>query len=118
MGKHRTRLQILKNILSVINDNEGVRKTQIMYKAYLSYKLLTRYLNDIMNAELVVCDESNCFRITQKGERFLARFGEYHQSREVVDRTLNHVEDQRSMLEEMCPNSETVNISSRTEEKH
>jgi len=31
MGKHRSRLQILETILSVINDNEGAKKTQIMF---------------------------------------------------------------------------------------
>jgi predicted transcriptional regulator len=109
LGKHRSRLQILENILSVISGNDGARKTQIMYQAYLSYKLLSRYLNDVLNAGLVVCDNGTSFRLTQKGERFLARFGEYHRSREVVEKNLNHVEDQKVMLEEMCPNSEVEN---------
>ena len=54
MGKHRSRLKILAKILSVVNDNEGAKKTQIMYQAYLSYKLLTQYLNDVIDAGLVV----------------------------------------------------------------
>jgi predicted transcriptional regulator len=117
LGKHRSRLQILESILSVISGNEGAKKTQIMYQAYLSYKLLTRYLNDVLNAGLVVCDNKNCFRLTPKGEKFLARFGEYHQSREVVEKNLNHVEDQKLILEEMCPNCEAVDVGSRNGEK-
>jgi predicted transcriptional regulator len=106
LGKHRSRLQILGTVLSVISGNEGARKTQIMYQAYLSYKLLTRYLNDVLKAGLVFCDGENCFRLTPKGERFLETFSEYHRSREVVEENLNHIEDQKLMLQEMCPNSE------------
>jgi predicted transcriptional regulator len=105
-------LQILESILSVISDNAGAKKTQIMYQAYLSYKLLTSYLNDVLNAQLVFCDNENCFRLTPKGERFLAKFGEYHKSREVVEENLNNVEYQRLILEDMCPNCETVNENS------
>ena len=108
MGKHRSRLQILERVLSVISDNEGARKTQIMYQAYLSYKLLTRYLNDVLRAGLVACDDDKCFKLTQKGERFLERFCEYHRSREVVEETLDNVEDQKLMLEQMCPNNKAV----------
>ncbi|MFX0094080.1 MAG: winged helix-turn-helix domain-containing protein, partial [Candidatus Hodarchaeota archaeon] len=85
MGKHRSRLKILEDILSVINDGEGVRKTQVMYKAYLSYDLLNRYLKDILEAGLVTCDEVNCYWLTEKGEKFLARFGEYSRFRESID---------------------------------
>jgi predicted transcriptional regulator len=117
LGKHRSRLQILESILSVISDNEGARKTQIMYQAYLSYKLLSRYLNDVLNAGLVVCDNKHCFRLTPKGEKFLAKFNKYSRFRENIDEQMNHVEDQKTMLEEMCPNSEVVGVGSRTAEK-
>jgi predicted transcriptional regulator len=117
LGKHRSRLQILENILSVISGNEGVRKTQIMYQAYLSYKLLSRYLNDVLNAGLVVCDNKNCFKLTPKGETFLAKFNKYSRFRDDIDEKMNHVEDQKMMLEEMCPNSEVVGVGSRTGEK-
>jgi len=106
LGKHRSRLEILGTVLSVISGNDGARKTQIMYQAYLSYKLLTRYLDDVVKAGLVVCDGNDCFRLTLKGEKFLATFSEYHRSREAVEKNLNQIEDQRSMLEEMCPKSE------------
>jgi predicted transcriptional regulator len=111
MGKHRTRLKILEDILSVINDNHGVNKTQIMYKAYLSYRLLVRYLTDIMDAGLVICDNDNYYKLTQKGETFLARFSEYSKSCEVVKEKLSHIEDQRVTLEEMCSSTEIVNVN-------
>ena len=105
MGRHRTRLEIVEDILSVINGNEGVRRTQIMYKAYLSYKLLIRYLNDVVDAGLVICDDDNCYWLTEKGERFLARFGEYSRFHESVEKQLNQIEDEMAALKEMCPNN-------------
>ena len=110
LGKHRSRLKILANILAVINDNNGAKKTQIMYQAYLSYKLLVQYLKDVTEAGLVICGNEKCYKLTSKGEQFLAKFGEYDRSRERVDEQLNHVEDQKLMLEEMCPNAEVANV--------
>ncbi|MGQ9461394.1 MAG: winged helix-turn-helix domain-containing protein, partial [Candidatus Bathyarchaeaceae archaeon] len=37
MGKYRGRLDIVADILSVVNNNDGARKTRIMYQANLSY---------------------------------------------------------------------------------
>ena len=105
MGKHRSRLKILANILSVVSDNNGAKKTQIMYQAYLSYKLLIQYLKDVTEAGLVICGEENCYKITPKGEQFLAKFGEYDKSREIIDEQLNHIDDQRLMLHELCPST-------------
>jgi len=118
MGKHRSRLKILANILDVINSNKGAKKTQIMYQAYLSYKLLVQYLNNVTEAGLVVCGEENCYKLTPKGEKFLAKFSEYYKSRESVNEKLNHVEDQKLMLEEMCPNSEVANVDPTNLEKN
>jgi predicted transcriptional regulator len=105
MGKHRSRLKILAKILSVVSNNNCAKKTQIMYQAYLSYKLLTRYLGDVVEAGLVVGGDDNCYVLTRKGEEFLARFVEYSRSTEDIKEQVNQIEDQRSMLERMCPNS-------------
>ncbi len=114
MGKHRTRLKILANILSVVSENHGVKKTQIMYKAYLSYKLLVQYLNDMIEAGLVQCGNENCYVLTQKGKNFLAKFFEYDRFCKIVERKLDYVEDQKLTLEEMCPSTESANVASST----
>jgi predicted transcriptional regulator len=105
MGRHRSRLKILEDVLSVIGDNSGIKKTKIMYRAYLSYKLLNRYLNDVLDAGLVTCDDGNCYWLTNKGEKFLARFDEYSRFRKEVEQKLNHIEDQREALKKMCPSN-------------
>ena len=117
MGKHRSRLKILANILSVVSENHGAKKTQIMYQAYLSYKLLVRYLNDMMDAGLVICGDDGCYRLTSKGDMFLAKFNNYSRFREDIDERVNHVEDQKLMLQKMCPNSEVANVAQRPVER-
>ena len=117
MGKHRSRLRILANILSVVGANKDTKKTQIMYQAYLSYKLLVQYLSDVINAGLLISENGTTYQLTSKGELFLVRFDKYIKSCENVDKHLNHVKDQQLMLQEMCPNREEVNIATKTLEK-
>lgn len=111
MGKHRTKLAILANILSVIDSDRGVRKTRIMYKAYLSYGLLTRYLKKVLDARLATCEDENCYRLTSKGKEFLEKFNEYNKSRETIKEKINHVEDQKLMLEKMSSSKDITTVS-------
>ena len=66
----------------------------------------------------MVCDNENCFWLTEKGENLLASFGEYYRSREVIETNLNHIENKRSMLEEMCPNTGVATVNRATLEKN
>jgi predicted transcriptional regulator len=112
MGKHRSRLKILEDILSVINGEKEVKKTHIMYRAYLSYNLLTRYLNDLVEASLIKCSKGTCYSLTEKGEKFLARFGEYLKIRESVEKQISHIENEKAALKKMCPNDKVIKSKS------
>jgi predicted transcriptional regulator len=112
MGKYRGRLQIIADILSVVNDNKGAKKTRIMYQANLSYKLLNQYLNYVIETGFVTFGTKDYCILTQKGKEFLTKFGEYRKTCEKVEVQLNHVEGQRVMLEKMCPNAEGMNSNS------
>jgi predicted transcriptional regulator len=103
MGKHRSRLEILADILSVMRDYSCARKTKIMYQAYLSHVQLVRYLNDVIDAGLVVRVEEKCYTLTLKGEKFLAKLDEYVKCHESVYEQVNGVYAKRLMLEDMCP---------------
>lgn len=109
MGKHRSRLKILAKILSVVNDNEGAKKTQIMYQAYLSYKLLVQYLNDVLEAGLVVSENGSTYELTPKGQLFLSKFEDYVVSCKRITEHLDHIKDQRIKLNAMCPNNHELN---------
>ncbi len=101
MGKYRSRLQIIADILSVVRDNDA-RKTRIMYLANLSWDLLTRYLNDLIEAGLMRCGRSDHYLLTPKGKRFLERFSEYRKRHKHVVEQIEDVNCEKMTLESMC----------------
>ena len=67
MGNYRDRLDIIADILNVVSRE--AKKTQIMYQANLSYKVLQRYLNEIVQAALVRFETgSQSYMLTFKGK--------------------------------------------------
>jgi len=101
MGKYRSRLQIIADVLSVAGN--GARKMHIMYNANLSYELLVRYLAEVLDAGLVRFESgAGCYRLTRKGEKFLDRFNEYSRHCKHLDDHLNTVSIERMELERMC----------------
>ncbi len=100
MGKYRDKLQIIADILSIASS--GARKTQIMYQANLSYKLLCRYLGEVMDAGLVCCDDEDSYVLTSKGKAFLYKYEEYSQARKHLKAHLDDVKKERILLEDMC----------------
>ena len=114
LGKHRSRIRILAKILSVVNENNGAKKTHIMYNAYLSYELLTRYLNDLVNANLIIYEEDNIYMLTSIGEQFLKKFAEYSKLDRDINEKVNHIKKQRLILEKLCPTSNLSNFDNRS----
>ena len=99
MGKYRDRLQIIADILSVVRD--GAKKTHVMYQANLSFTLLKRYLAEVLEAGLVRCDDEDGYRLTGRGRSFLDRFDEYSRRCEHVEQELNHVNNDKTVLENL-----------------
>ncbi len=98
MGRRRD--EIVADILKVALD--GARKTHIMYKCNLSYKLLDVYLKTVLKAELVFCDRCrNCYITTQKGKLFLEKFGSYMAHSKKVESDVSEVNRERESLERM-----------------
>lgn len=100
MAKYRNRLQIIAEILEIVK--EGARKTHIMYQCNLSYKLLKRYLRDVLRFELV-CTEGDCngFIITEKGKQFLERFENYVERSQRISQQVEKVNCEKEILERM-----------------
>ncbi len=102
MGSYRSRLDIIADMLRVVRGG-GAKKTQIMYQANLSYRLLTKYLNEVVEACLVRFEHSDgCYVLTAKGRKFLVRYREYARRNRSVERRLNDVRNERRVLEELC----------------
>lgn len=110
MAKYRSRLQIIAEILEIVRD--GAKKTHIMYRANLSYKLLCKYLDEVLKCGFVRVDrKEDCYVVAPKGEKFLERFDAYQELRERVNNELSKVNKKRSLLEQMYTNSQVGNPS-------
>jgi predicted transcriptional regulator len=101
LGNYRDRLGIIADILRVVSGN--ARKTQIMYQANLSYKVLQRYLAEITEASLIdfECDRQ-CYVLTAKGREFLDAYRKYSKTNMHVEKRLNDVRTKKSALERLC----------------
>ncbi len=76
--KYRSRIQIIADILSVIEDEGGkTGVTRILYGANLSYDRLMKYLSELIDGGLIRKSEENnksVYILTKKGYEFLREF--------------------------------------------
>jgi len=102
LGTYRSRLDIIADILNVASKE--AKKTQIMYQANLSYKVLQKYLAEVVDSSLV-CFENDrqCYQLTDKGKKFLEAYEEYSRSYRHVEKRMNDVEMRKKNLQELCP---------------
>ena len=100
-NKYRSRLEIVADILNIVR--KGSKKTHIMFQANLSYRLLCRYLDEVLEAGLIRVDDSlsNYYFLTEKGELFLARFHEYIERKRKVEKELRSITEEKLALERM-----------------
>jgi predicted transcriptional regulator len=76
-GKRRDQLCIMADILEITKD--ATLKTQIMYRANLSFTQLNVYLSFLLNNNLItqtVRDGKEGYRITENGVNFLHKHKE------------------------------------------
>jgi predicted transcriptional regulator len=76
-SKRRERLRIIADILKAAK--RGITKTEIMYKAGLSFAQLTEYLSLLVKAELIESFKINkkiVYQTTTKGRRYLQSYEE------------------------------------------
>ena len=99
---YRSRLEIVRDVLLVANEagGSGSKKTHIMYGANLSYKLLTKYLEEVLNAGLV-WEGQSCYVITDKGREFLQAFHDYENRREEISDRMSRLNSGKENLEKM-----------------
>lgn len=84
-SKRRDKLYIIAEILEIAK--EGTLKTQIMYRANLSFTQLNDYLKFMLKIELlekVLRNDKETYRATAKGMDFLQR---YHEITELLKST-------------------------------
>ena len=75
--KRRDRLYIISEILTIARN--GSLKTQIMYRANLSFAQLNEYLSFLIKMNLLEIqniDNKNTYLTTVKGEKYLEKYEE------------------------------------------
>jgi predicted transcriptional regulator len=103
LGSYRSRFDIIADILHVVKGNNGAKKTQIMYGANLSYRVLTKYLTEVLKACLIKFEKSKrCYVLTTKGIEFLEHYRDYSRRNRQVERHLETVNAKKKVLEQLC----------------
>ncbi len=102
MVNYRDRVDIIADILNVVSRE--AKKTQIMYQANLSYKVLQRYLSDITEASLVNFEGNNqLYTLTGKGQQYLEAYKDYARCSKTMEKRLNDYSIKRKILLSLCP---------------
>jgi predicted transcriptional regulator len=102
LGSYRRRIEIIADILKVVGE-DGAKKTQIMYGANLSHKVLMRYLNVVLEARLIKFEDvKRRYVLTVRGMEFLERYHEYARRNKHLERQLKNMHAERKVLEELC----------------
>jgi predicted transcriptional regulator len=74
-NKRRDKIDIIAEILTIAKD--GLLKTQIMYRANLSFAQLNDYLDFLTGMNLLGIENENrkkVYKTTEKGERYLKKY--------------------------------------------
>jgi predicted transcriptional regulator len=101
LGNYRDRLDIIADILNVVSRE--AKKTQIMYQANLSYKVLQRYLSEVAEASLMTFhDHKQCYMLTFKGQEYLDAYKDYARYSKAMEKRLNDFSMKRKLLENLC----------------
>jgi predicted transcriptional regulator len=99
--KHRRRIEILAEVLAV--SLKGAKKTHIMNRSNLNFKLVNSYLKVVLSSGLLMFDSAeDSYFVTPKGKRFLIGFKDYKRHLRKVENKLKIVEEKKDLLEQMC----------------
>ena len=99
MRQYRSSLQILADLLRAVG--KGNRKTRIMYRANLSFRLLSRYLDHALDVDLIseMSENDGAYAVTSKGREFLEKYDRYASRHRQLRKQLRVVVEERTMLE-------------------
>lgn len=85
LGGKRSDVAITLDILRLVR--KGEKKTRIMYGANLSYEMLTRYLDFLLERGFIQVDEAKAaYKVTERGALLMADLERVHRHFEGGDR--------------------------------
>ena len=78
MDKKRNRLEVIRDILSVINARSGrIKPTHILYKSNLSHIMMNQYLEELIQKNFIKrvnLKKGKSYEITEKGKAYLSQY--------------------------------------------
>lgn len=78
MERKRNRLEVIRDILTVIQNKSGrIKPTHILYKSNLSHVMMKEYLEELIAKEFIVegnTKSGRTYSITEKGLKFLSEY--------------------------------------------
>ena len=78
MAQRRSRMDIINDILEAVQKKGGkIKPTHLMYKANLSHKLMTNYLDELIEKQLIdeISEKTNKYLIFKQMKEFQESFG-------------------------------------------
>ena len=103
-NRNRNRLEIVRDMLSAASVE--TKKTRIMYQANLSYRLMEKYLNSLLESGLMERNDDSSYLITWKGKNFLQMYDDYLERCRRIGEEVRAAHKDRLLLENMCFNNE------------
>ena len=77
---YRNRNEIISQILDTANCDDGITKSKLMFRAYLSHDQLQEYTLLLIDNGMLNYDSTmRAFRTTEKGRAFIQAYGEVDQ---------------------------------------
>ena len=78
MERKRNRLEVIRDILTVVRNKNGkIKPTQILYKSNLSHSMMKDYLDELLKKEFLLeiqTKTGRIYAITEKGNKFLMEY--------------------------------------------
>jgi predicted transcriptional regulator len=99
LGKNRDRIGIIADILVVTRG--GSSKTGIMFGAGLSFSLLEKYLDIVVNSGLVLVKSSR-YELTEQGQEFLRQYRKFEEQYLKAQESLEALDLERQRLDRLC----------------
>jgi len=102
MSSHRAREETVADILSIIAEEGGVRKTRLLYGANLSFQQREKYTKMLEEWGLILWDgETRKFIITGEGRQYLAAYGIFLRAKKKLLKQTSKLEEKQAHLRKM-----------------
>jgi len=74
--KKRNRLEIIRDILKIIQQNRSIRTTPLLRKSNISSSRFKGYYTDLLEKEFIkeIHGKSKTITLTEKGNRYLEKY--------------------------------------------